>query len=423
MTRTYACGLLVTIGLTWLASVAEAQPGQPGNVQATVGGSTLTVTWTTPSNGTAPTSYRLEFRDAANAVVATLETGVETSFSVTVPPGVQGTFSVAVTAVSGFLTGPPSAPVIFVIGSSAPGPPGNLQVNVGSDLLSASWTQPTTGPSPTGYLLEFRTYPADAPVAVVPVGPTPSFAIAIPPGVTGTFTLTVAAVAGAAQGPRSEPALFILTSSSCTNPPAPPTNLRGSIASGVITVQWDPSPNARQYQLTAGSAFNSFNLFDGSVGNQTSISAAVPANFRAYIRVAAANECGSSVPTPQIVVPGSVWDGRWAGMTTQNRGISFEIEADVITRVQFNAAGVSADRTCDGWSTGTSWSPMIAVQNGEFAVSNTTPPDPEFSITSQITGRLNSASSANGTLSLTMTNYLQGCTATLNATWTATRQP
>jgi hypothetical protein len=180
-----------------------------------------------------------------------------------------------------------------------PGTPTNVIAVADSSNLSVSWNAPTTGAAPTGYRLDFRS--GSTLVASVSVGTATATTIAIPPGTTGTFSVTVTAIAGSAAGSPSAPATFTI-SSGCPIPVAP-TGLTGNIVSGNATVQWNGVLNASNYIVQAGSAQFSANLFNGSVGNNTTVTASgLPPGFQAYVRVFANNACGTSAPTPDFLL-------------------------------------------------------------------------------------------------------------------------
>lgn len=119
------------------AAAAQSSPGTPTDVKVVQVGSQLNVTWNAPlpSPATAPPDgYIVTFHAgdastlAASTIVASQKTDNQTSFTVNIPPGISGTFTVVVagfagTGISGL--GSASEPVSFTIGTGATcsGPP------------------------------------------------------------------------------------------------------------------------------------------------------------------------------------------------------------------------------------------------------------------------------------------------------------
>ncbi|MGE3275414.1 MAG: hypothetical protein AB7O67_09900 [Vicinamibacterales bacterium] len=83
--------------------------------------------------------------------------------------------------------------------------------------------------------------------------------------------------------------------------PQAPTGLSYSLNGAVLTVTWQGSSGATEYVLEAGSATGGTDLFSGSIGGATSISAPVGAGTY-YIRVRARNTAGTSPASTEIVV-------------------------------------------------------------------------------------------------------------------------
>jgi hypothetical protein len=188
----------------------------------------------------------------------------------------------------------------FVIPSAGtPSPPTGINASQSNpSTLSVTWTPPAIGPVPEGYRLDF--FSSGAPVAQVLVGPGASVSLPIPPGTTGNFLVTVSSRIGNVFSAPSSPAAFSLGSSPCAAPP-PPTGVTGSVTSGTARVQWNAVPGATSYIVNAGSSPGASDLFNGDVGNATSVMASgLPAGFRAFVRVLAVSSCGRSVASVEF---------------------------------------------------------------------------------------------------------------------------
>jgi len=88
----------------------------------------------------------------------------------------------------------------------------------------------------------------------------------------------------------------------CTAPPAPPTGVAAAADGTTLTVSWNRSDGATSYVLEAGTSPGASNLFNGDVGDVSSLTApGVPAGTL-YIRVRARNGCGTSAVSTGVSV-------------------------------------------------------------------------------------------------------------------------
>jgi hypothetical protein len=84
-------------------------------------------------------------------------------------------------------------------------------------------------------------------------------------------------------------------------PPAAPAGFAFGVRGVTVTLTWDASAGAIDYLLEAGSTPGANNLFNGSVGNVTSLSVSVPPG-RYYVRLRARNAVGASAPTADLLI-------------------------------------------------------------------------------------------------------------------------
>ena len=83
--------------------------------------------------------------------------------------------------------------------------------------------------------------------------------------------------------------------------PAAPGGVNGSVTGGIGRVQWNAVAGATSYIVSAGSSPGASDLFNGDVGNVTSVMASgLPAGFRAFVRVLAVSSCGRSGPSVEF---------------------------------------------------------------------------------------------------------------------------
>jgi hypothetical protein len=194
------------------------------------------------------------------------------------------------------------------LGAGAPtAPPTDVRVAMQTAQLTVTWRDgiDNGSASATGYRIDFRSgHRDDGPIVASLTSPTTSVSVAVPADVAGAFNVVVMAINEAGAGPPSERRDFTLGSASgpCVAPPSPVGDLAGSINAGFASVRWSAVPGATSYRIQAGSAPGAADLYAiTDLGSSTQAGAAVPAGFRGWIRVVAANPCGSSLPADIFV--------------------------------------------------------------------------------------------------------------------------
>lgn len=187
---------------------AGTTPGPPSNLTAAVRGSNATFTWSPPTTGGPVATYVFHVGlnpGATNIDFATGGTG--TIFEATNAPA--GTYYVRVLARNSSGTSPPSNEVRVTVGPGGcigpPGPPTGLRASVSGNLVTLTWSAPTTGDPATSYLLEAGTAPGASNVFVGNVGNVTSLTARAP---TGTFFARVKGVSACGTGPASNEGTF-----------------------------------------------------------------------------------------------------------------------------------------------------------------------------------------------------------------------
>jgi hypothetical protein len=201
------------------------------------------------------------------------------------------------------------AGVRFIYGGTTPTsitpptvPPTDVHVVVQTSNVQVTWSDPPgdSTSAVTSYQVDFRAGHTDNGPVVASVRQSgSSIVVGVPSGVTGAFSVTVRGMNAAGLGPASPRQDFTLggAPTTCTTAPAAPTGLSGAVSNGFARVQWSPSASATRYLIQAGSSTGGADLFaQTDLGAGTSAGASVPAGFRAWIRVFAANACGVSAP-------------------------------------------------------------------------------------------------------------------------------
>ena len=123
-----------------------AAPGTPTGVSATAGSAAANVSWTAPSTGGPPTSYKITPYIGATAQTTTTVTGSPPATSKTITgltPGTSYTFTVRASNPGG--SGPESAASGAVVptGAAAPGAPTSATAEADSTSALVNWTAPS----------------------------------------------------------------------------------------------------------------------------------------------------------------------------------------------------------------------------------------------------------------------------------------
>ncbi|MCC7034275.1 MAG: PQQ-dependent sugar dehydrogenase [Acidobacteria bacterium] len=168
---------LATFAGRILKIVAAGAPDAPTALHASVSARDVTLAWTPPVTGAAPTSYRLEAGSSRGASdLAVFTTGPSPSVSVAGVP--DGSYFVRVRGMANGATGAPSNEVEVVVACAPPAPAG-LTPSVTGDTVTLSWL-PATGA--TGYVVEAGSSSGLADLATLAVSTSGLDVSSVPPG-------------------------------------------------------------------------------------------------------------------------------------------------------------------------------------------------------------------------------------------------
>lgn len=284
-------GAVATVTMT-VAGANVALPPSNFRVVA-ISGNTVSLAWTPPASGLAPTAYQLEGGLAPGQVIGALPLGLAPSVTLSLP---TGAFYLRLRSVAGASTSAVSNEVqAFVNVPVAPAPPAGLLGLVVGNAVTLAWQNSLTAGAPTGAVLDV----SGAINASLPLGLTETFSFpGVPPG---TYTFSVRATNAAGTSGASN-AVTLTFPTGCSGAPQAPANFAASVSGNVVALGWNPPP--------AGPAPTSYLLqlsgaFVGALPMTTrALSAPVPPGSYT-LRVAAVNPCGTgpSTTATTITVP------------------------------------------------------------------------------------------------------------------------
>ena len=248
---------------------ATGVPGPPTNVTATSGNASAALSWTPPSSGGTPASYRITPYIGSTAQPTTTVPGTATTANVSgLTNGTSYTFTVTGLNASG--TGAESAPSNAVTPDNAPpGPPTGVTAMPASGQAQVSWTAPSsTGGSPITSYTVTPFAGAAAGSAVTVAGTTASATLT---GLTnGTaYTFSVKATNGNGTGAASVQSAPITPEDTIFDFATPPVVDSGDGSSVTLGVKFTPSVNGtitgvRFYKSATNSGTHVGTLWSGS---------------------------------------------------------------------------------------------------------------------------------------------------------------
>ncbi|MGE0460120.1 MAG: Ig-like domain-containing protein [Vicinamibacterales bacterium] len=285
-------GNIATVFIT-VNPPTSAQP-PTGLYTYSVAGNLVTLRWTPPAVGGAPTQYVLEGGLGPGEVMASYATGSPYPVFTFVAP--TGSFYARVHSLVGTDRSVASNEIrLHVNVPVPPSTPADLLSLVNGPTLDLAWRNSFAGGPPTGMALEVSGAYNGA--FALPAGDTFSFA-GVP---AGTYTLRLYAVnPGGVSAPS--PPVTLTFPSPCPGAPAPPSGFLAYRIGNTIFVIWDPptsGPAPTSYIVHVTGAFNGSFPTSGRALS----SPVVPGTYN--LSAAATNVCGTSAATPvqSVVVP------------------------------------------------------------------------------------------------------------------------
>jgi peptidase C25-like protein len=285
-------------------------PGAPLGLASSVSGSTVTLSWSAPATGSAPTTYVIEagsFPGARDFVQAT--GALATSF--TASNVGNGTYFVRVRAANGAGMGAASNEVIVAVGGSGstptagtPGAPRGFVTQVTGSTVVFAWGAPLDGGTPQSYWIDAGSSTGLSDLASFSTGSVAT-AFVVPGVPAGTYYVRVrAANASGTSAPSNEAVVFVGGTTSCTVRPDAPAALQSAVAGSTVTLAWAAAVGTpTSYIVEAGSSSGLADLLVSDTGNTGRIMVATGVGHGTYfVRIRARNACGISDPSNEAVV-------------------------------------------------------------------------------------------------------------------------
>ena len=286
--------------LAVVATPGAAQtPNSPVGVSALVNGAVVRLTWSPPNGGGPVTGYELDAgtRSGASDLASGYRVGNVLTFDTPALPA--ATYFVRVKAFNGSGVSVPSSEISFGVGGP-PSPPINLAASLSGARLTLTWGAPTSGATPTTYLIDAGRAPLTSDiVSGYALGPTVGFSYDLSPG---TYHMRLRARNGAATSAFSNEVTVTVGGS---GQPSPPTNFDYTILGNQVQLRWSPGATGGTptgYILQAGSSSGLQNVLVQDVGNVTSVNLTAPVDGSFYVRVLAYTPSSTSGPSNERVV-------------------------------------------------------------------------------------------------------------------------
>jgi hypothetical protein len=281
-------GSIATVFIT-VQTPTVAQPPTVLRASSIVG-DTITLRWTPPAIGPAPTQYLLEAGALPGEALASIPTGSPLPILSFVAP--TGSFYVRLRTIAGGISAPSNEIQIHVNVPVAPSAPSDLVGTVNGSNVNLAWRNTFGGGAPTQLFLDV----SGSANAALAIGLTDNLTFSGVPGGTYTMSLRAANEGGFSA---SSNAITLTFPGPCSGPPLTPINFLAYNVGSTINLLWDPAatgPAPTAFVLSVSGSF---------VGNaQTTsrvVSAAAPPGSYG-VRVVATNDCGASAATPIQVV-------------------------------------------------------------------------------------------------------------------------
>ena len=186
--------------------------------------------------------------------------------------------------------------------TSAPGPPSGLSVSSSGSTVTLRWNAPSSGGTPTAYVVEAGSAAGFANLANFSTGNTSTTFSASGVG-AGSYYVRVKASNSSGTSAASNEALLVVGGGCAGAPSAPSGFTLTANSGGTVSFAWNASSSATTYIVEAGSTPGAVNLANSDLG-----SSATSATFSGigagtyYVRLRARNACGTSGASNEVIL-------------------------------------------------------------------------------------------------------------------------
>ena len=251
----------------------------------------VTLRWTIPPGGPAPTGFVVEGGLFPNDIQAAIPTGSPSPTFTFIAPA--GSFYVRVHALNGAVRSAPSNEIFLHVDVPVPpSPPAHLLGMVSGSSVALAWTNTFDGGQPTSLWLEVTGSIA----TTIPLGMTDHLNFGSVP--RGTYLVAIRAENEAGLSERSG-TLALQVPGPCSGLPATPIRLLATRIGQTVHLDWAPGPLGAaptEYAVSVTGTLNSTfttseRTLSGTVG---------PGTYD--VSVTAINDCGASAATAPVAV-------------------------------------------------------------------------------------------------------------------------
>ena len=184
-----------------------------------------------------------------------------------------------------------------------PAAPGGLSTSASGSTVFLSWSAPSSGGTPTSYIIEAGSAPGLTNLANFSTGSTSTSYASGGVG-SGTYYVRVRATNSAGTSGASNESTLVVGGAGCTAVPSAPASFALTYNSGgTVSFTWGASACATTYVIEAGSSPGLSNLANSDLG-----SVATSATFNGvgagiyYVRLRGRNAYGASAPSNEVTL-------------------------------------------------------------------------------------------------------------------------
>lgn len=195
----------------------------------------------------------------------------------------------------------PGAAFVYADGPDSPTPSllewRLTSLESGGGFLAFGWRPPTSGAPPASYVIQAGSSAAASDLAQLDTqSAATGLRVFAPPG--QYFVRVRPRVGGVVGQPSNE---AVVTVGAACSAPAPPGNLTSAVTGTTVSLNWQSASGATSYIVEAGSGTGLADLATLNNGAATTlVTAAPPGTY--YVRVRAANSCGSGPASNEVVL-------------------------------------------------------------------------------------------------------------------------